>query len=49
MLSIAIAHQEFGTEKFGKTARDVALLVGLAAILLVVAALIEVTISPLMH
>jgi len=49
MLSISIAHQEFATEKFRKTAKDVAYLVCLAAILLVIAAVIEVTISPLVH
>jgi len=49
MLSIAIAHQEFSTDKFRKTSMDVACLVGLAALLLIVSALIEVSISPLIR
>jgi hypothetical protein len=46
MLSIAVVHQEFDTDKFRKTSRDVVCLVGLAAVLLTVAALVEVSISP---
>lgn len=49
MLSIAVIHQEFDTNKFRKTSRDVICLVGLAAVLLVVASLIEVSISPLVR
>ena len=49
MLSIAIAHQEFSTDKFRKTSMDVACLVGLAALLLIISALIEVSISPLIR
>jgi uncharacterized membrane protein SpoIIM required for sporulation len=49
MLSIAVAHQEFNTDKFRKTAVDVTCLVGLAILLLIVAAVVEVTISPLVH
>jgi uncharacterized membrane protein SpoIIM required for sporulation len=46
MLSIAVAHQEFNTDGFRKTSTDVVLLLGLAAALLIFAALVEVTISP---
>jgi uncharacterized membrane protein SpoIIM required for sporulation len=46
MLSRAVVHQEFDTDKFRKTSRDVVCLVGLAAVLLTVAALVEVSISP---
>ncbi len=49
MLSIAVAHQEFNSEKFRKTAVDVACLAGLAILLLIIAAVVEVTISPLVH
>lgn len=49
MLSIAIAHQEFNTDKFRTTSKNVMLLVGFAALLLILAALIEVTISPLIR
>ncbi len=49
MLSIAVAHQEFNTDKFRETSKNVALLLGFSAILLVIAALIEVSISPLVR
>jgi uncharacterized membrane protein SpoIIM required for sporulation len=49
ILSIAVARQEFNTDKFRETSKNIALLLGFAAILLVVAALIEVSISPLIR
>jgi len=48
LLSVAIIRKEFETPQFGKTLLDFAGLTGLALGLLIVAALIEVTISPLL-
>ena len=48
LLSVAIIRKEFETPKFSKTMLDFLGLVGLALGLLIVAAIIEVTISPLL-
>jgi uncharacterized membrane protein SpoIIM required for sporulation len=49
ILSIAIVRQEFNSDSFRKTSKDVMYLILLAVALLIIAAIIEVTITPLLH